>query len=78
MVSELKKFKVQAVLILDYKKRNDLIFYSSPKLIASDPDIDKAFISMHQSTMTEIKNYACEEWIALGAIIKHRIMIFEC
>ena len=43
MLNELKKFKVQTVLVLDYKKRNDRkIFHSSNKLIASDSDIDEA------------------------------------
>ena len=42
--SELKKFKVQTILVLDYKKRNDhKIFYSSAKLIANDSDIDEAY-----------------------------------
>ena len=42
--SELKKFKVQTILVLDYKKRNNhKIFYSSAKLIASDSDIDEAY-----------------------------------
>ena len=59
---ELKKFKVQAILVLDYKKRNDRkIFYSRTKLIASDSDIDEAFKSMHQSIMTKIKKYASED-----------------
>ena len=40
LLSELKKFKVQTILFLDYKKRNDLeIFYSCTKLIVSDLDI---------------------------------------
>ena len=40
LLSELKKFKVQAVLFLDSKKRNDRkIFHWSAKLIASDSDI---------------------------------------
>ena len=47
-LSELKKFKAQTVLVLDYKKRNDRkIIHSSNKLIASDSDIDEAFKSMH-------------------------------
>ena len=34
LLSELKKFKVQAVLVLDYKKRNDCkFFHSSAKLV---------------------------------------------
>ena len=79
LLSELKKFKVQTILVLDYKKRNDRkIFHSSAKLIASDSDIDEAFKSMHQSIMTKIKNYACKDWIVLDVIIKHSIKIFEC
>ena len=41
-LSQLKKFKVQTILVLDYKKRNDCkIIHSSTKLIASDSDIDE-------------------------------------
>ena len=41
-LSELKKFKAQTILVLDYKKRNDCkIIHSSTKLIASDSDIDE-------------------------------------
>ena len=79
MWSELKKFKVQTVLILDYKKRNDhKVFHSSTKLIASDSDIDEAFKSMHQSIMTKIKNYTCKDWILLDVIVKHSTKLFEC
>ena len=79
LLSELKKFKVQAILVLDYKKRNDSkIFHSSAKIIASDSDIDEAFKSMHQSIMTKIKNYACKNWTDLDVIIKYSIKIFEC
>ena len=61
-LSKLKKFKVQIILVLDYKKRNDhKIFNSSTKLIASDSDIDEAFKPMHQSIIKKIKNYACED-----------------
>ena len=50
----LEKFKVQAILALDYKKRNDRkIFNLRTKLIASDSDIDEAFKSMHESIMTK-------------------------
>ena len=43
-----EKFKVQAVLVSEYKKRNHgKIFHSSAKLIASDSDIDEAFKCMH-------------------------------
>ena len=69
LLSELKKFKVQTILVLDYRKRNDSkIFPSSPKLIASDSGIDEAFKSMHQSIMAIIKNYACKDWIVLNVI----------
>ena len=79
LLSKLKKFKIQTILVLDYKKRNDCkIFHSSTKLSASDSDIDEAFKSMHQSIMTKIKNYACEDWIVLDVIINHSITIFEC
>ena len=79
LLNELKNFKVQTVLVLDCKKRNDCkIFHSSIKLIASDSDIDEAFKSMHQSIMTKIKSYACEDCIVLDVIIKHSVKIFEC
>ena len=49
-LSELKKFKIQTILVLDYKKRNDhKIFHSSVKLIATDSDIDETFKSMRLS-----------------------------
>ena len=79
LLNELKKFKVQTILVLDYKKRNNCnIFHSSAKLIASDSDIDEAFKSMHQSILTKMKNYACEDCIVLDAIIKYSIKNFEC
>ena len=53
----LKKFKVQTVLALDYKKRNDgKIFHLCTKMTASDSNIDKGFISTHQSIMEKIKS----------------------
>ena len=79
LLSELKKFKVQTVLVLDYKKRNDRkLFHSSSKVTASDSGIDEVFKSMHQSIMTKIKNYTCDNWIVLDVIVKHSIKIFEC
>ena len=79
LLSELKKFKVLTILVLDYKKRNDhKIFHSSTKLIDSNLDINEAFESMHQSIMTKIKNYTFEDWIVFDVIIKHSIKIFEC
>ena len=70
-----KKFKVQKILVLEYKKRN---VHLSTKIITSDSDIDEAFISMHQSIMTKIKNCASKDWIVLDVIIKHNIKIFVC
>ena len=79
LLSGLKKTKVQTLLVIGYKKRNDhKIFHSSTKLIASDSEIDEAFKSMHQSIMTKTKNYADKDWIVLNAIIKHSIKIFKC
>ena len=79
LLNELEKFKVQTVLILDYKKINYCkIFHSSTKLIASDLDIVEAFKSMHQGIMTKIKNDNHEDWIVLDVIMKHSIKIFEC
>ena len=73
--SELKRFKIQTVLVLDYKKRNNCkIFHSSAKPIASDSDNDQAFTSI----MKKMKNYASKDWIFLYAIIKHSVSIFVC
>ena len=48
LLCELKKFKVQKILVLGYKKRNYCkIFRSSAKLTASDSDTDEAFKSIH-------------------------------
>ena len=76
MLSELNKFKVQTILVLQYRKRNyrkifDWIF----KLIVNDSDIDEVFMSMHQSIMRKIKNYASEDWIVLDLIINNSIKI---
>ena len=56
LLGELKKLKVQTILVLDYKKRNNCkIFHSSTELVASDSDTDEAFKSMLQSIMTKLK-----------------------
>ena len=79
LLSELKKFKVQTILVLEYKKVNDRkIFHSSDKLIGSDSDIEESFKSMHKSIMTKIKNSASEDWTVLDVMIKHSIKIYEC
>ena len=78
LLSELRKFIVQTILVLDNKKRNDCkIFQSSTKLTAKDSDIDETFKSVHQSFMIKIKNYADKDWIVLDVITKHSIKIFE-
>ena len=78
LLNELKRSKVQTMLVFDFKKRNDCkIFHSSAKLIASDSDIDEAFKSMHQSIMTKIEKYTCKHWIVLNVIIKYSINIFK-
>ena len=52
LLSELEKFNVQTILVLEYNKRDVCkIFDSSVKLISSDSDIDETFIFMHQSIM---------------------------
>ena len=79
LLNELKNFKVQKTLVFDYKKgKNSQIFHSNTKLTASDSHIDAAFKFIHQYIMTKIKKYACKDWIALDAIIEHKIRSFEC
>ena len=71
--------KVQAILILNYKERNNRkIFQSSAKLIVSVLDIDEAFKSMHQSIMTKMINSVRKDWIVLDVVIRFSIKIFEC
>ena len=41
LLSELKKFKVETVLVVDYEKKNDCKIYSCTKLISSNSDIDE-------------------------------------
>ena len=54
-LSELKKFKVQTILVLDYKKRNDhKIFHSSAKLTASDSDKFKALWQKQKIMLVKI------------------------
>ena len=66
LLKELKEFKVQKILVLDYKKRNNCkIFHSRAKLTASDSDIDEAFKSMHQR-------------VVFDGILKNSIKICEC
>ena len=78
LVSDLKKFKVQSILVLQYKKRNNCkIFHSSVKLITSDPENVEAFKSMPQSTMWKMKKSASEDWVVVETIAKYSITIFK-
>ena len=72
--SELEPINTKPMIRIKLKE----IFHSSPKLIASDSDIDEAFKSMHQSIMRKIKKYSCKNLIDLDMIIKHSIKTFEC
>ena len=77
LLSELQKFKVQTMLVLHYKKRNDgKIFHSSANLTANDSDIDAAFKFMYQSIITKIINNACKYLIVLDVIIKSTVLRF--
>ena len=65
LLSEIKKFKGQPILVLEYKNRNDhKFFHSTAKLISSDSDTDETFKAMHQSIMMKIKNSVSEGWVA--------------
>ena len=77
LLSELKKYKVQKILVLKNKERN-VCKISSARLIASDSDIDQTFKFMLKSIMAKRKNYVSEDCIVLDVIIKHSIKIFEC
>ena len=77
LFSDLKKFKLQSTLALEYHKRYDLkIVHSSAKLISSGSDIDEAFKSMLQSITTKIRNSASEYWV-VETTVKHNFKIFE-
>ena len=56
LLSEVKKFNVQKILVLHYLKRNNCkMFHPSTKLITSDSDIDETFKFIYQSIMKKIK-----------------------
>ena len=60
LLGELKKFKVQKILVSEYKKIDDhkfmhKIFHLNAKLVSNDSDIDKTFTLIHQSVMARIK-----------------------
>ena len=82
LLGELKKFKDQAILVIEYKKIDSprsmqKIFYSSLKLIANDSDIYKVFRSMHQSVTIKMRYFLSKDWI-LKTFVEHSIKIFEC
>ena len=75
LLSTLKKFKVQIILVVEDKKRSDhKILNLSTKLIPNDSEMDEAFKSMHQSIMTKVKNYASEDWMD-ETVVKHVIYL---
>lgn len=77
--NDLKKFKIQSVLVLKYKKGNiRKVFYSSVKIIDSDSNIDEALKSIHQSLAKKIKTFASEDWVVIKTVVDHSIEIFEC
>ena len=53
LAGELKKFKVQAILVIDYKERNNRKMNFS---FHFDSDIVETLKFMHQNIMTKIKN----------------------
>ena len=53
LAGELKKFKVQAILVIDYKERNNRKMNFS---FDFDSDIVETLKFMHQNIMTKIKN----------------------
>lgn len=78
-LSELEKFKNQAIFILEYKKRNyPKVLHWSAKLIVLDSDIDEPVKSLDQSISTKIKTSAIGNWIINEATVKHNIKISEC
>ena len=52
LLSKSKMFKLQTILVLDYKGKKKII-HSSTILIASDSNIDNEFKAMHQSIMNK-------------------------
>ena len=80
MLGELKKFKVQTILVLEFKKMDDhkviyKIFLFITNLNVNDSDIDKAFRSMHQSIITKIKKFSL---LIVKTIVEHNIKLCEC
>ena len=55
LLSELKRFYIQSILVLKCKKNDHKIIYSSAKLIDSGSDIDDLFKFRDQSIITKMK-----------------------
>ena len=80
MLGGLKKFKVQTILVSEFKKIDDhkvicKIFLFITNLNVNDSDIDKAFRSMHQSIITKIKKFSL---LIVKTIVEHNIKLCEC
>ena len=56
LLSKSKMFKLQTILVLDYKGKK--IIHSSTKLIASDSNIDNEFKAMIKALLIKMRNYA--------------------
>ena len=67
MLTELKKFKVQTVLVLDCKKKRSNLSF--------EQHLNEAFKKMKH--LKKIKNDAFQDYIVLHAIIKYSIMILS-
>ena len=78
LLNELKKTKVQSILVLEYKKRNDhKILHLSAKLTASDSDIVESFKYMHQSIITIIKNCVTKDWVVIEITVKFKLIFLS-
>ena len=67
LLTELKKFKFQAVLVLDCKKKTSNLSFKQ--------HLNEAFKKMKR--LKKIKNDALQDYIVLHAIIKYSIMILS-
>ena len=80
MLGGLKKFKVQTILVSEFKKIDAhkviyKIFLFITNLNLNDSDIDNAFRSMHQSIITKIKKFSL---LIVKTIVEHNIKLCEC
>ena len=74
LLNEWKNFKIQSVLALQCKKRNDRkIFHASFKLIGSDSGVYAPFKFMYQNIISKIKNSDRKDWVVTETIVKQSI-----